>query len=60
MEEKLDDLIKQVSDLSEKVKNLEQYLYQRNKEVQEIIDHSKKLRDRLPNYKKFPNDDYQI
>jgi hypothetical protein len=60
MEEILNDLIIQVNDLSKRVTNLEQYLYQRNKEVQEIIDHSKKLRDRLPEYKKFPKDDYQI
>ena len=44
MEEKLDDLIKQVNTLSERVKNLEQYLYQKNKEVQEIINYAKKLR----------------
>lgn len=60
MEEKLNDLIKQVNTLSERVKYLEQYLNQKNKEVQEIIDHAKKLRYSLTEYKKFPNDDYQI
>ena len=60
MEEKLNDLIKQVNTLSERVKNLEQYLYQKNKEVQEIINYAKKLRSSSDEYKKFPNDDYQI
>ncbi len=60
MEEILNDLIIQVNDLSKRVTNLEQYLSKKNEEVQEIINYAKKLRYPPPEYKKFPDDDYQI
>lgn len=58
--EELTNLMIQVDDLSKRVTDLEQYLNRKNKEVQEIINYAKKLRSSPAEYKKFPDDDYQI